>query len=103
VDGGLAVLELIGEPFGGAAQVVVAGLEELGCGLGVFGDRGEEEALLGQVAVVRGLEALQAGAGSLATPSVAGADGRSGESGSPASIEMSFMTAAQTRNWMGHA
>ncbi len=69
----LAVLELVGEPLGGAPQVVVAGLEELRCGLGVLRDCREEEALLGEMAVVRGLEALQARAGRLAAREVAGA------------------------------
>jgi hypothetical protein len=53
---GLTVFELIGEPFGGAPQVVVTCLDELGRSFGILGERRHQEALLGEVAVIRGLE-----------------------------------------------
>jgi hypothetical protein len=57
VDGsGLTTFVLIGEPFGGAPQIVVTRLDELSRGLGVLRDRRHDEALLGKVAEIRGLE-----------------------------------------------
>jgi hypothetical protein len=52
----LTFFELIAEPFAGPPQVVVTCLDELGCGLRVLGERRHAEALLGEVAVIRGLE-----------------------------------------------
>jgi hypothetical protein len=52
------VLKLIGDPFGGATEVVVAGSEEFRDFFRVFGERCDQQAFLREMEIIGGAQAL---------------------------------------------